>query len=675
MSQCFNPTCLAKNSLQEKFCSSCGNKLLLGDRYRAIKYIGEGGFGRTFKAIDEQRLNTTCVIKQFLPSQDGGSAYQKSLELFKQEANCLKDLGKHSQIPELLAFLEQDNRLYLVQEFIEGNNLLQELQKKGKFKEKDVEKLLKEILEILQFIHENKVIHRDIKPENILIRNNDKKLFLIDFGIARNLSNSPATKGTTIGSFGYVSWEQMNEGKVYYSSDLYSLAVTCFHLLTGKSPWELYQQKGYSWLENWQDYLTIKLSPNLRQVLTKLLQIDYRNRYKSAQEVLKRLDSPDISPPTVNQNTKTVVQPRPFKPNIKILDQVVELESKKIGEFLVEGIKLNNYTENNTISGEWKIKQHQNDPPFTNNKHPWIFFKKSKFVSHKPESIVSIITVDTSKLKLGEIYHRKLSLLINPGEIEYTVKIRVKTAPIPLKFPRFPYPLWLSFLLSLIIVFYLLLNYQTNLNNLLQNIDFNQLNGILNGKKNHVLLTKIIVNIVILIVNLIDSLLLGISYWKRKLNNNNLDITAYFRKFLTHLFGLILIELVLIIGVFFVLNSQTNDNYFIKFFPYVLQVIGLGMLTFILFNLSGLLIGFITYLYRQIVKIGYHKMSAVAFLLFTTSIAGIISLALYVGNMSYLLLPLGINMSILSSFFVYKILNNYQKIREFKEKEKHLIKP
>ncbi|HEY9812554.1 MAG TPA: inactive serine/threonine-protein kinase VRK3 [Candidatus Sericytochromatia bacterium] len=115
MSQCLNPDCQHPNPPITKFCQRCGNKLLLGDRYRAVKYISEGGFGRTFKAVDEHRLDTICVIKQFLPQLQGSAAIQKATELFKQEAVRLRDLGKHPQIPDLLAFFEQDKRFYLVQ--------------------------------------------------------------------------------------------------------------------------------------------------------------------------------------------------------------------------------------------------------------------------------------------------------------------------------------------------------------------------------------------------------------------------------------------------------------------------------------------------------------------------------------------------------------------------------
>ena len=98
MTHCLNPNCLNLNPPGTKFCQRCGEKLLLGDRYRSVRYIGEGGFGRTFQAVDEHRLDTLCVIKQFLPQQQGNAALQKATELFKLEAVRLRDLGKHPQV-------------------------------------------------------------------------------------------------------------------------------------------------------------------------------------------------------------------------------------------------------------------------------------------------------------------------------------------------------------------------------------------------------------------------------------------------------------------------------------------------------------------------------------------------------------------------------------------------
>ncbi|MFM6006527.1 MAG: protein kinase domain-containing protein, partial [Sphaerospermopsis kisseleviana] len=199
MSQCLNPDCLQQNPSGTIFCQRCGSKMILGDRYRAVRFIGEGGFGRTFQAVDEHRLDTPCVIKQFLPQQSGSAALEKATELFKQEAFRLRDLGKHSQISDLLAFFQQEGRLYLIQEFIDGENLLDELTRKGKFSESEVKQVLIELLPVLQqFIHDNNVIHRDIKPENIIRCSQNGKLFLIDFGVSKEVVGSLLTRVGTI---------------------------------------------------------------------------------------------------------------------------------------------------------------------------------------------------------------------------------------------------------------------------------------------------------------------------------------------------------------------------------------------------------------------------------------------------------------------------------------------
>ncbi|MFM6281242.1 MAG: protein kinase domain-containing protein, partial [Dolichospermum sp.] len=208
MSQCINPNCLHQNPQDTIYCENCGNKILLDDRYHPIKFLGEGGFGRTFQALDKKRFNTPCVIKQFLPQQAGSAALQKATELFQQEGKRLQELGKHSQIPDLFAFFPQDGRLYLVQEFIDGQNLLEELRTQGKLNESQIRILLIELLPVLQFIHDNNIIHRDIKPENI-IRSTNGKLFLIDFGVSKETSGSILTRvGTTVGTPGYAPPEQ-----------------------------------------------------------------------------------------------------------------------------------------------------------------------------------------------------------------------------------------------------------------------------------------------------------------------------------------------------------------------------------------------------------------------------------------------------------------------------------
>lgn len=182
MRQCLNPDCLYPNPDNSQFCQKCGNKLLLRERYWATKILGQGGFGRTFLAVDEDKPSKPpCVIKQFLPQAQGTENVQKASELFAQEAKRLEELGKHPQIPELLAYFTFENRQYLVQEYIHGQTLQQELEENGVFKESQIRELLQDLLIVLQYVHRNQVIHRDIKPENVIRRKTDKKISISRF--------------------------------------------------------------------------------------------------------------------------------------------------------------------------------------------------------------------------------------------------------------------------------------------------------------------------------------------------------------------------------------------------------------------------------------------------------------------------------------------------------------
>lgn len=294
MIYCLNPDCpKAQNPDDAKFCLTCGVKLLLKDRYRAIKPLGRGGCSRTFAAVDQDRLNHPCVIKLFMmpPEQN-----QKATELFNQEAVRLYELGKHDQITDLYAHFEQDDRLYLVQEFIDGQTLLDELEDKSSmgsslYQESEIWDILNDLLPILQFIHEQGVIHRDIKPANIIRRRSDSKLVLIDFGVAKQATVKPLVKqGTMIGTVGYAPAEQLQFGEAYPASDLYALGATCIHLLTGIHPFNLYNSLEGCWL--WQKNLppNTTISSQLADVLDKLLQVLVKDRYQSAKEVLQRLN-------------------------------------------------------------------------------------------------------------------------------------------------------------------------------------------------------------------------------------------------------------------------------------------------------------------------------------------------------------------------------------------------
>ncbi|HBB30947.1 MAG TPA: protein kinase [Cyanobacteria bacterium UBA9273] len=289
MSYCLNPNCPKPyNPQTNRFCQNCGTKLLLEERYRAVKPIGQGGFGRTLLGLDEyQPSKPRCAIKQFYPQRLNNPL--KAAKLFHQEALRLEQLGKHPQIPQLLGHFEQDDRLYIVQEFIDGQNLAEELATKGAFRETEIVSLLRDLLPVLQFIHQHQVIHRDIKPENIIRRESDGRLVLVDFGAAKYAkATTLAQTGTTIGSAAYAAPEQ-TFGKALFASDLYSIGVTCIHLLTQIEPFDLYDPLESRFV--WQDYLVNNpVSNQLAVILDKMMQQAVKQRYQCAEDVMPDLD-------------------------------------------------------------------------------------------------------------------------------------------------------------------------------------------------------------------------------------------------------------------------------------------------------------------------------------------------------------------------------------------------
>ncbi|WP_041226075.1 serine/threonine-protein kinase [Crinalium epipsammum] len=338
MMYCLNPNCpTPQNPQNTKFCLSCGFKLLLRERYRAIKPIGQGGFGRTFLAVDEDKPSKPpCVIKQFYPQAQGTSTVQKATELFNQEAVRLDELGRHPQIPELLAYFTQDDRQYLVQQFIDGQNLAEELAENGAFNEAQIRQLLNDLLQVLQFVHQRQVIHRDIKPENIIRNKSDRKLFLVDFGASKIVTNTSLyQQGTSIGSPEYVAPEQVR-GQAIFASDIYSLGATCIHLLTQISPFDLYDINEDAWV--WQQYLTSNVNPDLGKILNKMLESVPSRRYQSVDEVLKdfnKIQNVQVNPLPVAPTPKPPSpQPNPqvFKPASKakssIDDELAEISSQ-----------------------------------------------------------------------------------------------------------------------------------------------------------------------------------------------------------------------------------------------------------------------------------------------------------------------------------------------------------
>ncbi|WP_341524777.1 serine/threonine protein kinase [Nostoc sp. UHCC 0302] len=263
---------------------------LLDHRYQVIRVLATGGFGQTYIAQDTRRPgNPICVVKHLKPASSDPKVFDTAKRLFNSEAETLEHLGNHDRIPRLLAYFDENQEFYLVQEFIDGHTLTEELIPGRCWSESQVIQLLQEVLSILEFVHHQGVIHRDIKPDNIIRRASDSKLVLVDFGAVKQLRNPIVTVGgqptatVIIGTPGYMPTEQ-GQGKPRPNSDIYSLGIIAIQALTGVSATEL-QEDPETGEILWQHLVTV--NPRLASVLTKMVRYHFKDRYQNATEALQ----------------------------------------------------------------------------------------------------------------------------------------------------------------------------------------------------------------------------------------------------------------------------------------------------------------------------------------------------------------------------------------------------
>lgn len=265
---------------------------LLRSRYRLVSVLGAGGFGQTYLAEDTENLEQPrCVVKQFKPVKDDDQFLSIARRLFDTEVKMLERLGQHPQIPAFLDFFEENGEFYLVQEFIDGHPLSEELLPSHRLTEAEAIDLLRDVLGILSFVHSQQVIHRDIKPSNLIRRHADGKIVLIDFGAVKEigtqlLSETEQKFTVGIGTQGYTPSEQL-AGRPRFCSDIYALGVTVIQALTGTQPTQLLVDPETGDLL-WQNQALI--SSGLRSILEKMVRYHFSQRYQSAQEVLQALE-------------------------------------------------------------------------------------------------------------------------------------------------------------------------------------------------------------------------------------------------------------------------------------------------------------------------------------------------------------------------------------------------
>ena len=267
---------------------------LVDHRYRIERVLGQGGFGRTYLAANTRRFDEPCVLKEFVPSGSGEAVIQKSRELFQREAKTLYRLS-HPQIPRFHAQVEEAGRLFLVQDYVQGQTyhqlLRRRLQQGRPFSEADILQWLRDLLPVLGYIHEQGIVHRDISPDNIMLPDRETLPKLIDFGVVKQaLSQTGIEDGSQpslVGKVGYAPTEQFRMGECYPSSDLYALGVTALVLLTGQDPNQLMDAQTLEW--RWPSQ--VPLSDTFVQVLSRMVAEKHIDRYQSAAAVLAELPS------------------------------------------------------------------------------------------------------------------------------------------------------------------------------------------------------------------------------------------------------------------------------------------------------------------------------------------------------------------------------------------------
>lgn len=283
--------------------------VLLNNRYRILETLGRGGFGETYLTEDTHMPSgRKCVVKQLKPIVKQPQIPLWMKERFQREAAILEELGDgNEQIPRLYAYFSEDDKFYLVQEWIEGLTVDKYWEQEGNLHRDEVREILLQLLPVLDFVHSRHIIHRDIKPENIILKPENRTPVLIDFGAVKEAmatqvnNNSDSIYSASIGTPGYMPSEQA-AGRPVYSSDLYSLGLTAIFLLTGKSPNELETDPANGEIL-WHEHAA-NVDSQLMSVLDKSIRFHPRDRFTTAQEMLAALQ------PTSHSNKTTGVTAR-----------------------------------------------------------------------------------------------------------------------------------------------------------------------------------------------------------------------------------------------------------------------------------------------------------------------------------------------------------------------------
>ena len=258
----------------------------LANRFEVLEILDQGDYGITCRGVDHHQLvRSQCVIQELICNGP------KILEMFRQEASLLETIGVHSRLPKLLAYFDQGDRFYIVQEMIHGHTLHHEIKEGKQLDETYVIKLLKDILSVLVFVHQHQTVHRNIQPANLIRQTSNGDIFLSDFGRIKELSNSYINdKGrivfkVRVGTPGYIAPEQAR-GKPRYASDLYSVGMIAIAALEDVSP----QRLSVHPITKQVQWSNETISPALETFIKRLTDPNPKNRFPTATDALKALE-------------------------------------------------------------------------------------------------------------------------------------------------------------------------------------------------------------------------------------------------------------------------------------------------------------------------------------------------------------------------------------------------
>lgn len=309
---------------------------LLVNRYKLLKLIKSGGMGIVFLAEDKH-LERLCAVKSLVIQQEKRKKpLKQDIERFKREAKILVDLH-HNNLPRVYDYFCENNNYFLVMDYIEGEDLQAAINRYGKkgIPEADVLNWLIEICHILNYLHKNNppVIYRDLKPSNIMVRKKDKRIVLVDFGLAILSNAGLPSCDAYMGTLGYAPQEQCN-GKTTTVSDIYSFGATAYHLLTGTISNDFIKRP----LKEKNKYI----GEELDRIISKCLMKDQADRYQHVEELLHDLKNYLVNMQSARQYLSETYDE---VANDITIEETYDLKQKKLCEILIKCCSKGGYSK------------------------------------------------------------------------------------------------------------------------------------------------------------------------------------------------------------------------------------------------------------------------------------------------------------------------------------------